>query len=428
MKVYVIGGGAAGLMCAITAANSGADVTVIEKNEKIGKKIYITGKGRCNLTNTADFDEFMQNVVTNKKFLYAALKSFDSKNCMEFFEKLGLSLKIERGNRVFPSSDKSSDVIKALSDGAKKANVKILLNERVSALTFENGAVTAIKTDKGVYFPDKVVICTGGVSYPLTGSTGDGYEFAKSAGHDIIKPVASLCGLIVSSAVNAVGERIPLGKLPKLQGLSLKNVTANIIDAKNGATLFSEFGEMLFTEHGVSGPIILTLSSKINRLNFNDLRLSIDLKPALDEKKLDERLLRDFDEFKNKMLKNSLGELLPNSLIPFVIALSVIAEDKPINSISREERKKLLRMLKKLTFTLSGTEDVSTAIVTAGGINVKEINPKTMQSKIIHNLYFAGEVIDADALTGGFNLQIAFSTGYLAGIHVNGETNLNKEK
>lgn len=418
MKVYVIGGGAAGLMCAITAANNGADVTVIEKNEKIGKKIYITGKGRCNLTNATDFDGFMQNVVTNKKFLYAALKSFDSAKCMDFFESLGLPLKIERGNRVFPASDKSSDVIKALSEGARRAGVKIKLNEKVTALTVENGIVTEIKTDKGSYFPDKAVICTGGISYPLTGSTGDGYVFAKSVGHSIIEPVAALCGLTVSGAINSRGECVPLEKLPKIEGLSLKNVSANVIDVKNGATLYSEFGEMLFTRHGVSGPIILTLSSKINRLNFDEIRLSIDLKHALDEKKLDERLLRDFEEFKNKMLKNGLSELLPSSLIPFVITLSGIPEEKPLNSINREERKKLLKTLKKLTFSLKSTEDVSTAIVTAGGVNVKEINPKTMQSKLVNNMFFAGEVIDADALTGGFNLQIAFATGYLAGKNV----------
>ena len=418
MKVYVIGGGAAGLMCAITAANNGADVTVIEKNEKIGKKIYITGKGRCNLTNATNFDGFMQNVVTNKKFLYAALKSFDSAKCMDFFENLGLPLKIERGNRVFPASDKSSDVIKALSEGAKRAGVKIKLNEKVTALTVENGIVTEIKTDKGSYFPDKAVICTGGISYPLTGSTGDGYVFAKSVGHSIIEPVAALCGLTVSGAINSRGECVPLEKLPKIEGLSLKNVSANVIDVKNGATLYSEFGEMLFTRHGVSGPIVLTLSSKINRLNFDEIRLSIDLKPALDEKKLDERLLRDFEEFKNKMLKNGLSELLPSSLIPFVIALSGIPEEKPLNSINREERKKLLKTLKKLTFSLKSTEDVSTAIVTAGGVSVKEINPKTMRSKLVNNLFFAGEVIDADALTGGFNLQIAFATGYLAGKNV----------
>ena len=418
MKVYVIGGGAAGLMCAITAANNGADVTVIEKNEKIGKKIFITGKGRCNLTNATDFDGFMQNVVTNKKFLYAALKSFDSAKCMDFFENLGLPLKIERGNRVFPASDKSSDVIKALSEGAKRAGVKIKLNEKVTALTVENGIVTEIKTDKGSYFPDKAVICTGGISYPLTGSTGDGYVFAKSVGHSIIEPVAALCGLTVSGAINSRGECVPLEKLPKIEGLSLKHVSANVIDVKNGATLYSEFGEMLFTRHGVSGPIILTLSSKINRLNFDEIRLSIDLKPALDEKKLDERLLRDFEEFKNKMLKNGLSELLPSSLIPFVIALSGIPEEKPLNSINREERKKLLKTLKKLTFSLKSTEDVSTAIVTAGGVNVKEINPKTLRSKLVNNMFFAGEVIDADALTGGVNLQIAFATGYLAGKNV----------
>lgn len=418
MKVYIIGGGAAGLMCAITAANNGADVTVIEKNEKIGKKIYITGKGRCNLTNATDFDGFMQNVVTNKKFLYAALKSFDSAKCMDFFENLGLPLKIERGNRVFPASDKSSDVIKALSEGAKRAGVKIKLNEKVTALTVENGIVTEIKTDKGSYFPDKAVICTGGISYPLTGSTGDGYVFAKSVGHSIIEPVAALCGLTVSGAINSRGECVPLEKLPKIEGLSLKNVSANVIDVKNGATLYSEFGEMLFTRHGVSGPIVLTLSSKINRLYFDEIRLSIDLKPALDEKKLDERLLRDFEEFKNKMLKNGLSELLPSSLIPFVIALSGIPEEKPLNSINREERKKLLKTLKKLTFSLKSTEDVSTAIVTAGGVSVKEINPKTMRSKLVNNLFFAGEVIDTDALTGGFNLQIAFATGYLAGKNV----------
>ncbi|MGN0768609.1 MAG: NAD(P)/FAD-dependent oxidoreductase [Christensenellales bacterium] len=427
MNICIIGGGAAGMMCAITAARQGGDVTVIEKNEKLGKKIYITGKGRCNLTNGTDFDGYMNNIVTNKKFLYASLKDFDSEKCMDFFESLGLKLKVERGNRVFPQSDKSSDVIKVLERELRRLGVNVRLNEKVLKITAENGKIAEVITDKNAYRPDRTVICTGGLSYPATGSTGDGLRFAATLGHTIIPPVPALCGLTVGYALNGKGEKIPIASLPYPQGLSLKNVSASVLQIESKRRLFYEFGEMLFTENGVSGPIILTLSSKINRINPQSILLEIDLKPALSESKLDERILRDFENAKNKMLRNALYELLPSSMVPFIVALSGINPDKTVNSVSREERKTLVRLLKNLTLVLFGTEKIETAIVTSGGVSVKEINPKNMQSKLIGNLSFAGEAIDVDALTGGFNLQLAFATGYAAGKHIY-ENNEEKEK
>lgn len=427
MNICIIGGGAAGMICAITAARLGGDVTVIEKNEKLGKKIYITGKGRCNLTNSTDFDGYMNNIVTNKKFLYSSLKEFDSKKCMDFFENIGLKLKIERGNRVFPESDKSSDVIKVLEREMKRLGVKVRLNEKVIKLSSENEKISEVITDKNTYRPDKTVICTGGISYPLTGSTGDGFRFASSLGHTIIPPVPALCGLTVNSVLSGKGQKIPINALPYPKGLSLKNVSAGVVEIASGKRLFFEFGEMLFTENGISGPIILTLSSKINRIPVQSVLLEIDLKPALNETKLDERILRDFDNAKNKQLKNALYELLPSSMVPFIVAISGIDAEKTVNSISREERRTLVRLLKRLTFVLSGSEKIETAVVTSGGVSVKEIDPKTMRSKLIENLYFAGETIDVDALTGGFNLQIAFATGYAAGKHMC-ENNSEKEK
>ena len=414
MNIYVIGAGAAGMICAITAAELGANVYLIEKNEKTGKKIYITGKGRCNLTNCTDFNGYMDNIINNKKFLISSLQEFDSNKCMLFFENLGLKLKVERGNRVFPYSDKSSDVIKVLNNELSRKNVKVLLNETVKELLIENSTVKEIVTDKKTYIPDKTIICTGGLSYPLTGSTGDGYKFAEKSGHKIVSPKPALTGIIISSCINVNGEKISKNELPKLQGISLKNVGVKIMN-ENYKTVFYEFGEMVFTEKGVSGPIILTLSSKINRLDFDNLFLSVDLKPALTEEKLNERILRDFSENRNKLIKNSLSALLLSGLIPLVLRMSGIRPDKVVNEISREERNKLVKTIKNLIFKISGLEDISSAIVTSGGIDVKNVNPKTMESKLIKNLYFAGEVLDIDALTGGFNLQIAFATGYAAG-------------
>lgn len=418
MKVIVVGGGAAGMMCSIIAARNGANVTLIEKNEKTGKKLYITGKGRCNLTNCADFNVFMTNIVTNNKFLFSALKNFDSQACMEFFEDLGLPLKVERGNRVFPASDKSSDVIKVLNCEMNRLNVDVKLHECVKNLIISDGVITGVQTDKGDYSTDKVVLCTGGLSYPSTGSTGDGFRFAAQTGHTIINPIPSLCGLVLSKVFSANKQKLDFNSLPKIQGISLKNVSASIVDRSTGKKLFSEFGEMLFTEKGISGPIILTLSAKINRLSPESYYLCLDLKPALDEIKLDERIVRDFSTEQNKQFKNSLRGLLPSGLIPFIVRLSGIHEDKPVHSISKEERRSLSYLLKNITFSVQSLEDISSAVVTAGGVSVQDVNPKTMESKKIKNLFFAGELLDVDALTGGFNLQIAFCTAYAVGKYI----------
>ena len=400
MKVIVIGGGAAGLMSATVAAKNGADVTLIEKNEKLGKKIYITGKGRCNVTNNCAVEEFLENVVSNKKFLLSALHTFSPSDTITFFETYGLKLKTERGNRVFPLSDKASDVTKTFEKLLKQYNVKILYNCSAMDFEVENSSVSALNTTCGKLIADKYILCTGGKSYPTTGSTGDGFEIADKIGHKIIKPVAGLIGLKADT--------------PKeLAGLTLKNVTVKIIE--NGKVFENEFGELLFTHHGVSGPTILTLSSKINRKDFSKLKLSIDLKPALSEKELDLRIQRDFSQTLNKQFSNSLDKLLPRSLISVILKKSGISPTIKVNQITAEQRQKLVKLLKNLEFNLFGTEDISEAIITCGGIDVKEINPTSMQSKKFSNLYFAGEIIDIDALTGGFNLQVAFSTAYLAG-------------
>lgn len=400
MKVVIIGGGAAGLMSATVAAKNGADVTLIEKNEKLGKKIYITGKGRCNVTNNCAVEEFLENVVSNKKFLLSALHTFSPSDTINFFETYGLKLKTERGNRVFPSSDKASDVTKVFEKLLKQYNVKILFNCSAIDFEVENSSVSALNTTYGKFIADKYILCTGGKSYPMTGSTGDGFEIADKIGHKIIKPVAGLIGLKADT--------------PKeLAGLTLKNVAVKIIE--NGKVFENEFGELLFTHHGVSGPTILTLSSKINRKDFSKLKLSIDLKPALSEKELDLRIQRDFSQTLNKQFSNSLDKLLPRSLISVILKKSGISPTIKVNQITSEQRQKLVKLLKNLEFNLFGPEDISEAIITCGGIDVKEINPTSMQSKKFSNLYFAGEIIDVDALTGGFNLQVAFSTAYLAG-------------
>ena len=412
MNVFVIGGGAAGMFASIFAAKQGAKVTIIEKNEKLGKKLYITGKGRCNLTNYASFDEYLENIVSNPKFMYGALKSFDCKSVMDFFEKAGVGLKVERGNRVFPQSDKSSDIIKALTKEMERYDVAVHLNEKVVDLVQKDGQIDKIITDLDTYFPDKVILATGGVSYPATGSTGDGYNFAKKLGHTIIPLRSALVPINLKSVQRADGLFVDISSLPKLQGLSLKNINLSACNTKK--ILVSEFGEMLFTNLGISGPTALSLSSKINRQNLNELLIKIDLKPALTMEELDARVLRDFATQINKAYKNSLNALLPSSLIPFVIGISQIDEFKPVNLITKEERTKLVYLLKNLTFTIANLDKIELGIVTAGGISTKEIAPSTMQSKLINNLYFAGEIIDVDALTGGFNLQIAFSTAYLA--------------
>jgi len=402
MKTVIIGGGAAGMLCSYFCAKNGEDVTLIEKNEKLGKKLYITGKGRCNLTNDCDVQEFLSNVVTNSRFLTGAIYSFSPEDTVKFFEGLGLSLKTERGNRVFPLSDKSSDVIKYLEIALRTAGVTVKLNEKVSAIIAENGSVNAVKTEKACYKCDKIVVCTGGISYPLTGSTGDGYTFAKSVGHTVTPLRPALCGL------ELVGD-----SFAEIAGLSLKNIAFYVY--KNGKEIYRDFGELLFTHHGISGPVVISASSYISKAGAGDYDVSIDLKPALDEKTLDSRILRDFSAYNNRALKNSLNDLLPRSLIAEVIAKSGLDGNQSNSEITAINRKKLLETLKDLRYKVKKLRPIEESIVTGGGVNVKEINPKTMQSKLVSGLYFAGEVMDIDALTGGFNLQCAFSTAYLAG-------------
>lgn len=403
MKVVVIGGGASGMLCAILQKRLGFDVTLIEKNEKLGKKLYITGKGRCNLCNDCEPQEFFNNVVSNPKFLTSAIYSFTPKDTIEFFEGLGLTLKTERGNRVFPLSDKSSDVIKALQNELIKLKVDVKFNETALKINEENGSIKSVLTDKCEYFADKVVVATGGITYPSTGSTGDGFEFAKSLGHTVTELYPSLCG------VNLKGE-----DFKSLQGLTLKNVRLSVSD--NSKVFYTEQGEMLFTHYGVSGPLVLTASALLARRKSKDIKFSIDLKPALDKETLDKRVLRDFLEFKNKELKNSLDALLPKAIIPLVIKKANISENKKVSIITSIERERLVDTVKNLEFTFLSLRGVNEAVITSGGVSVKEINPKTMESKIIKGLYFIGEVLDVDAFTGGFNLQIAFSTANSCGI------------
>ena len=401
-NVAVIGAGAAGLMAAFSAAKNGNKVTVFEKNEKCGKKIYITGKGRCNLTHDCTPDEFLSNVVSNAKFLTGTIYSFSPQRTMQFFEDGNLKLKVERGARVFPVSDKASDVTKCLENYCKEVGVCFNFNEKVLKISVLNSTMSGITTTKADYSFDKVIVCTGGMSYPLTGSTGDGYLFAESVGHSLIKQVPALCGL------NVNGDYYK-----KLQGLTLKNVKLSLfIDNKKYKEFF---GEMLFTHYGISGPIVLSASSLINRLSLSRIKLILDLKPALTDEQLDARLLRDFDKYKNKDIANCLKELLPNALIAVVLQKSGVPFDKKTNSITKSERLSLLTCIKNFDIIISSLRGFDEAIVTAGGVNVNEINPKTMESKLIKGLYFCGEVLDVDAFTGGFNLQIAFSTGYAAG-------------
>lgn len=401
MKTIVIGGGAAGMISAHFASAKGDEVILIEKNEKLGKKIYITGKGRCNLTNDCEFDEFMNNIVNNARFLMSSIRSFLPQDTMEFFEEHRLKLKTERGNRVFPLSDKSSDVIKTLADTLVKDGVEIRLNEKVVKISENNGFINKVITDKGEYPCDKVIVCTGGYSYQSTGSTGDGYRFAESFGHTVIKPRPALVPMLTD------------GGFADLAGLTLKNVSLKVF--YNDKQIVNEFGEMLFTHVGISGPIVLTASSKINALDLKQIKVYIDLKPALEIETLDARVQRDFLKFTKKQLKNALSDLLPSSLIEPVIKQSGVSGEKKVDDIKKEERKKLVETLKNFKVKFRGLADFNEAIVTSGGVSVKEIDPKTMESKKVKGLYFAGEVIDVDALTGGFNLQIAWATGAKAG-------------
>lgn len=403
--VIVIGGGPAGILAAGAAGARGRRVLLIEKNEKLGKKLFITGKGRCNITNTADMDEFMSNIPKNSKFLYSAFRGFSNIDLIDLLNEMGLRTKVERGKRVFPESDKSSDVIKTLQKYLDKNNVNVMLNAAVRKVETNNGIIERVVLEDGKSFKcSSVIVCTGGISYPLTGSTGAGYEFAKAAGHTVTDLFPSLIPLVVKEDY-----------IKELQGLSLKNVSIKVI--VDNRTIYDDFGEMLFTHYGLSGPIILSASFYITEhLKKNRaIKLGIDLKPALSEDELDKRVLNDFQEKINKNFKNSLNDLLPQKLIPVIIKLCKIDENKEVNQISKEERKQLVNILKNLEFTITGTRPIAEAIVTSGGISLKEINPKTMGSKLIQGLYFAGEVMDLDAYTGGFNLQIAFSTGYAAG-------------
>ena len=408
-KVIVVGGGAAGMMAAISAADSGAEVILIEKNEKLGKKVYITGKGRCNITNESDVENLLKNVRSNPKFLYSAFYTFDSYRMMDFLEGEGLKLKTERGNRVFPKSDKSSDVIKTLKKALEKRKVKIVLNTKVLNIEIKDGichGVIVQSGDKsGSYAADKVIVATGGCSYQSTGSTGDGYRFAKDADIKVTKCYPSLVPF-------NIGSDIP----KRLQGLSLRNVKMTLSD--KGKVLYEELGEMLFTHFGVSGPLVLSASTLASGKDVSQMELSIDLKPALSKEQLDERILRDFSENRNSYFKNSLSRLLPAKMIPVIVELSEIDEKKQVNNITKEERNRLVNLLKGLTFKIESLRGFNEAIITKGGVSVKEINPGTMEAKKVKGLFFAGEVLDLDAVTGGYNLQIAWSTGYLAGMEI----------
>ncbi len=400
MKTIIIGGGAAGLISAYYSVLYGDEVILIEKNEKVGKKIYITGKGRCNLTNDCEPEEFLKNVVTNPKFLYSAIYSFTPQDTIDLFENYGLVLKTERGRRVFPMSDKSSDVIKTLENICKNSGVKIHLNEKVIKIK-SGDKVEKVITNLAEYEADKVIVCTGGRSYPSTGSTGDGYLFASVVGHEVIEPKPALCPIEIKGDF-----------CKNLQGVSLKNVTLSLV--VKGKTVYKELGEMIFTHFGISGPIVLSASSYLNKYPLEQVELFLDLKPALDDETLDNRILRDFLKYKNRDLQNSLNDLLPKSLIRSIIELSKIPPYKKNDIITKEERKMLVDSFKRIKLSVNGLRPIEEAIITSGGVSSKEINPKTMESKLVKGLYFAGEVIDVDALTGGYNLQIAFATGYLA--------------
>ena len=402
-EIIVIGGGAAGMMAAITAARRGAGVTLLEPNERLGKKLNITGKGRCNVTNDCDQETLMANIPGNGRFLYSALTRFTPQDAMAFFEALGVPLKVERGNRVFPVSDRSFDISGALERELRRLRVRIL-RERAAEITAEDGRVTGVQTDRQHHPADAVVLATGGVSYTGTGSTGDGYAMAAALGHTIVPPRGSLVPLESGDADCAA-----------MQGLSLRNVEATVINGKN-KPVFREFGEMLFTHFGVSGPLMLSASAHLRRWDKEQYRLSIDLKPALDQQKLDSRILRDIGENPNRDMANILSGLVHRSMVPVLLRRLALPEGEKANSLTKEQRRALVQELKHFTVSLTGPRPVAEAIVTAGGVKVGDVVPGTMASKLAEGLYFAGEILDVDAYTGGFNLQIAWATGYLAGL------------
>lgn len=405
-KVLVIGGGAAGMMAAYAAGMCGHEVTLLEQNEKLGKKIYITGKGRCNFTNASPLEEIMQAVVSNPKFLYSAFYTFSNDAVMDFFENQGMPYKIERGNRAFPVSDHASDVIHALERAMKEQDVRIRLHTQVRELLIEDDKATGVLLTNGdKIMADSLILATGGLSYPTTGSTGDGHTMAKNSGHKIVTPRPALVPLTTKEEY-----------ILRMQGLSLKNVSLKIKDEKR--VIYDAFGEMLFTHFGVSGPLVLSASSVLSRHFPREYQAYIDLKPALSEEVLNERLLREFSERPNQHIKAVFQQLLPAKMIPVMIELSQISMDKPVNAITKEERRRLVGLFKAFPFTITGTRGFKEAIITQGGVSVKDIDPATMESKRIKDLYLVGELLDLDALTGGYNLQIAWSTGYLAGISI----------
>lgn len=424
MKVVVIGGGPAGMMAAITSAKQGNDVILLEKMKSCGRKLLITGKGRCNITSSLPMDKFIENIPENGKFLYSAFKNFTNQDIITLLKENNVNVKEERGNRIFPLSDRSLDVLQAFENEMKKNNVKICTETEVKEIKISDNTVNKViylNKKSGTLeeiLTEKVILATGGKSYPLTGSTGDGYKIAKELGHTITK--------ISGSLVPLISKNEDLQLCQSMQGLSLRNISMKIVDEEKNKKIYEDFGELLFTHFGVSGPTILSSSAHILRyknveelLQRGKIKLQIDLKPALNEEKLNLRLLRDFDKFKNKQIINSLNELLPKKMIEPVIKKAKIKNEKRINEITKQERENLIRVIKCFEITISGFRPIEEAIITRGGINVKEINPKTMESKLIEGLYFAGEIIDVDAYTGGFNLQIAYSTGYTAGLNSN---------
>ena len=403
-RVIVIGGGAAGMMAAIQAAQNGARVVLLEKNNNFGRKLSITGKGRCNITNAADIPEIIKNIPGNGKFLNSVLRSFNSSDVIKFFESIGVKTKIERGNRVFPISDKASDVVNALIRHMRELCVELRTNVNVNDILTENDKIKGVRIDSDIENADAVILAVGGASYPATGSTGDGFKMANKLGHTVTKILPALVPLETEEAF-----------VKDIQGLSLKNVRATLL--ANNKKITEEFGEMLFTHFGLSGPIILTLSRKAAFLldEGNSVEISINLKPALTPEQISARVLRDFEKYKRKSAKNALVDLLPNALIPIILDLAYIDEEKHIDSVTQLERRRLVEILRDFRLTITKTRPIEEAIVTAGGISTKEINPKTMESKLIKGLYFAGEIVDIDGFTGGFNLQAAFSMGYAAG-------------
>ena len=414
-NVIVIGGGPAGMMAAITAAEYGNNVTIIEKNSDFGKKLLITGKGRCNITSSLYMSEFIKNTPGNGQFLYSVFQNYTNTDIIDFLKNQGLEVKEERGNRIFPVTDKSIDVLNCFKSKINELKIKKLFNTRVQKILVQNGEVLGVRTEKEIIQTDKIILATGGKSYPLTGSTGDGYLIAKNIGHKVTEIRPSLVPLVIYEK----------NECKEMQGLSLRNVGIKIIDESKNKLIYEDFGEMIFTHFGISGPTILSGSAHLvrykeidNLMKEQKIKLQIDLKPALTEEQLDERILRDFKEFKNKQFKHALDKLLPQKMIPIVIEKTKINEEKRVNEITKEERKNLVKVLKKFELTIKDFRPVEEAIITSGGINIKEINPKTMESKLVKGLYFAGEIIDVDSYTGGFNLQIAYSTGYTAGMHV----------